>query len=410
MFRTFSAKSNQVFAVCFLVFLLSGPMPCPLSATRTTPEATDQLQTELDAINLQIDYLKLKVQENSGQINQLEKKIASKKKEIAELKEQISAINIKKIHFAEQIGKLEAEIALGQQQMRELMTRFRARLVQLHKIKQGTLLGSIFSAKNLNSFLNRFQMVKYLLENDKELLTEMKNKNEQLVKNSAQLVEKEKQMASMQQDLDQKKARVDNENLSLEAMLKTVVLEKKLFVSREKKLAGARSDLEKEIAKIEAGREDKNQSFEQELKKTAPKSVQPQKLPEDAPEAARVMKFSWPANRQSIKTFARSGNEKAPALRIELQGEAEILAAGRGKVLYKGEISGLGNVIILGHERGFSTVYANLDEMWVGLGQIVNQGETIARVFSGGPGMHFEIRFGGKKQRPADYLPAIDQQ
>ncbi len=409
MSRSFSAKSIPIFAACCIALLLTCSFSCPSYAARTTPEVTDQLQTELDAINLQIDYLKLKVQENSGQINQLGKKIASKKKEIAELKEQISAINIKKVHFAQQIQALEEEIALGQQQMRDLLTRFRARLVQLHKIKQGTLLGSIFSAKNLNSFLNRFQMVKYLLENDKELLTEMKNKNEQLVKNSAQLVEKEQQMASMQKELDQKKARVDNENLSLEAMLKTIVLEKKLFVSREKKLAGTRSDLEKEIAKIEAGREDKNQSFEKELKKTAPKTIQPQKLPDDAPEAARVMKFSWPANRPSIKSFAASGNEKAPALRIELQGEAEILAAGRGKVLYKGEISGLGNVIILGHERGFSTVYANLDDMWVGLGQIVNQGETIGRVFSGGPGMHFEIRFGGKKQRPVEYLPPIDQ-
>lgn len=390
-----------------LFFLLFAALN-PAFSARTDMQATEQLQTELDAINLQIDYLKLKVQQNSSQIRALEKKTAVKKEEIKELETQIAGLNEKKIRLAAQINDLEAELQLGQKQIQELMTRFRARLVQLHKIKQGTLLGSIFSAKSLNSFLNRFQMVKYLLENDKELLAELKNKNEKLLLGSKQLNEKEKQMQNMQAELDRKRAKVDNESASLEAMLKTLVLEKKLFVSREKKLAGARNDLESEISKIEIGRKDQAKSFEKELAQAPAKPVAVAPLPDTAPEAARVMKFSWPVKTKDIKNADPSGNPKSPALRIKMQADAEILAAGRGKVLYKGAISGLGNVIILGHERGFSTVYANLDELWVGLGQLVNQGETIGRLFANDRGLHFEIRFGGKKQQPETYLPAIN--
>lgn len=390
-----------------LFFLLFAAIN-PVFSARTDMQATEQLQTELDAINLQIDYLKLKVKQNSSQIRALEKKAVVKKEEIKELETQIAGLNERKIRLAAQINDLEAELQLGQKQIQELMTRFRARLVQLHKIKQGTLLGSIFSAKSLNSFLNRFQMVKYLLENDKELLAELKSKNEKLLLGSQQLNEKEKQMQNMQTELDRKRAKVDNESASLEAMLKTLVLEKKLFVSREKKLAGARNDLENEISKIETGRKDQAKSFEKELAQAPAKPVAVAPLPDTAPEAARVMKFSWPVQTKDIKNADPSGNPKSPALRIKMQADAEILAAGRGKVLYKGAISGLGNVIILGHERGFSTVYANLDELWVGLGEIVNQGDTIGRLFANDRGLHFEIRFGGKKQQPETYLPAIN--
>ena len=378
-------------------------------AARTQPGTKDQLQTELDSVNLQIDYLDLKVKENSGQIIRLENRISQRKKDILELEKQIDQLNEKQINLAGHIGKLEDEQKQAQKQLQELLKRFRARLVQLHKIKQGTLLGSIFSAANLNSFLNRFQMVKYLLENDKELLAELKKHSQHLKGLADELDLRQKQMGNMQQELDQKRAKVANENASLEAMLKTVVLEKKLFLKRQKSLQTSRNDLEKEITSIENNRTSGQKSFESELARPAPAPapVESAKLPDSAPTAAKVMKFSWPAGIGSIKMASQSGNEKNPALRIQVNGEAEIIAAGRGKVLYKGEITGLGNVIILGHERGFSTVYANLDDMWVGLGQIVEQNETIGRIFGGERALHFEIRFGGKKQPPKTFLPPL---
>ncbi|MFZ5949722.1 MAG: murein hydrolase activator EnvC family protein, partial [Candidatus Rifleibacteriota bacterium] len=340
------------------------------------------------------------------------KKIDVKKKEISELEQQIVSLNEKQIRHAEQIDQMQTELKVGQEQMLQLLTRFRARLVQLHKIKQGTLLGSIFSAKSLNTFLNRFQMVKYLLENDKELLASLKEKNRQLIQVSEELNQKHRQMQSLNEELDGKKARLDSEKASIQAMLKTLVLEKKLLVQKEKKLSGTRDELENEMVRIESNRKAGEKSFEKELaiSKPAKPAVKTAPLPDSAPDGAKVMNFAWPAAIPSIHKAMPSGSEKNPALAIKFSADTEILAAGRGKVLYKGQISGLGNVIILGHERGFSTVYANIDDMWVGLGQIVEQGETIGRLFAGGDGvLHFEIRFGGRKQSPHTYLPRIDQ-
>jgi len=103
----------------------------------------------------------------------------------------------------------------------------------------------------------------------------------------------------------------------------------------------------------------------------------------------------------------QSGDESSAALQIKVSAGTEIMATAKGKVLYKGTISGLGDVIIIGHQRGFSTVYAKLDNIWVGLNQIVEKGETIGQIAGGrNQALHFEIRFGGKKQLPLPYLPA----
>ncbi|GAB4278915.1 MAG: hypothetical protein Kow0029_22450 [Candidatus Rifleibacteriota bacterium] len=397
------------FAVLVPLIIIFFMLSAEVFASKTVLTEVNQLQTELDAINIQIDYLKLKQKEKHSVIDSIEKKIRKKKNEILELEKQTSSLNEKQIRLSERISELETQIKKGQSEIQNLLQRFRARLVQLHKIKQGTLLSSIFSAKNLNSFLNRFQMVKYLLENDKDLLEKLKKQNIALQESSKELARKQRQCNQIADELKLKRKKIDLEKASLQAMLKTVVLEKKLFLAKEKKLAEARAALEAEISKAEAARKSHEESFENELARTEPKAAEetaPAKLPESAPEAAKLMKFSWPIKNDEIKSLKAVGDEKNAALIIEVYEKSEIQAIGKGKVLYKGNISGLGNVIILGHQRGFSSVYANVDDIWVGLGQIVEQGETIGRIFGGHKPFHFEIRFAGKKQAPLAYLPA----
>jgi murein DD-endopeptidase MepM/ murein hydrolase activator NlpD len=252
-------------------------------------------------------------------------------------------------------------------------------------------------------------MVKYLLENDKKLISQLKEKQQELSTATSELKKKQNQQADVKKELAGKRTKVRLENSSLQAMLKTVVLEKKIFLQKQKKLDSSKNDLEKEIQKIETARSANARSFEKDLAPTPPpKEVTPATLPDSSPEGAKVMLFNWPVDKAKLKFYKAIGSEKTAALQIEAREQCEILAAGRGKVLYKGAISGLGNVIILGHHKGFSTVYANVGDIWVGMGQIVDKGETIGRLFAQNHPLHFEIRFAGKKQLPLSYLPPLE--
>ena len=83
---------------------------------------------------------------------------------------------------------------------------------------------------------------------------------------------------------------------------------------------------------------------------------------------------------------------------------APVEAAANGTVLYAGWMTGYGNVVVLDHGNGVSTVYGHLSSYLVHVGQSVTRGEVIARVgstgWSTGPHLHFEVRQDGQPVDP----------
>jgi murein DD-endopeptidase MepM/ murein hydrolase activator NlpD len=98
----------------------------------------------------------------------------------------------------------------------------------------------------------------------------------------------------------------------------------------------------------------------------------------------------------------------------------KVLAAGDGIVEFVGQQSGYGNVVIIEHRDGVSTLYGHLSAFGAGLqkGQRVDQGDVIAYVgmtgLATGPHLHYEFRINGEHQDPlrvaANGVPAIATQ
>lgn len=86
----------------------------------------------------------------------------------------------------------------------------------------------------------------------------------------------------------------------------------------------------------------------------------------------------------------------------------EVKAAMSGRVQFKDNQAGYGNVVVIDHGQGFSTLYAHNKEITVKPGDWVKKGSTIARVGSTGrstgPHLHFEVRRDGNKIDPKKFL------
>jgi murein DD-endopeptidase MepM/ murein hydrolase activator NlpD len=84
-------------------------------------------------------------------------------------------------------------------------------------------------------------------------------------------------------------------------------------------------------------------------------------------------------------------------------------AAASGKVVYAGRLASYGALVVIEHERGAHTVYANLSEFTVRKGARVKEGQAIGR--SGpearalAPHVHFEVRQKGQPIDPSLLLP-----
>lgn len=81
-----------------------------------------------------------------------------------------------------------------------------------------------------------------------------------------------------------------------------------------------------------------------------------------------------------------------------------VYAASDGKVVYSGNgLKGYGNLIIIRHDNGYLTAYAQNKVNLVKVGQDVKCGDKIAQVGVGGV-LHFELRKNGKPINPTDYI------
>ena len=124
----------------------------------------------------------------------------------------------------------------------------------------------------------------------------------------------------------------------------------------------------------------------------------------------RTGKFTWPTSGKVVSRFGSAGNgQKNDGINILAAKGTPVKAADNGVVAYAGnEIKGFGNLLLLKHENNWVTAYAHNDSFLVKRGDVVKQGQAIAKVGSTGnvnkPQLHFEIRKDSKAVDPLLYM------
>ncbi|EKV56658.1 putative metalloendopeptidase-like membrane protein [Brachyspira hampsonii 30446] len=86
-----------------------------------------------------------------------------------------------------------------------------------------------------------------------------------------------------------------------------------------------------------------------------------------------------------------------------------VYAARKGKVIFAGYSGGYGNLVIVRHDKGYTTYYAHLNSITTRSGATVGVGVMIGRMGSTGRStgshLHFEVRRNGVALNPADFIP-----
>lgn len=87
---------------------------------------------------------------------------------------------------------------------------------------------------------------------------------------------------------------------------------------------------------------------------------------------------------------------------------AEIVATGDGIVVSAGDHAGYGKMVEVSHGDGISTLYAHASKVLVRAGDIVREGQVLAKIGSTGrstgPHVHYEVRRNGTAINPATYV------
>jgi murein DD-endopeptidase MepM/ murein hydrolase activator NlpD len=146
--------------------------------------------------------------------------------------------------------------------------------------------------------------------------------------------------------------------------------------------------------------------------RTGSRSVAGVALPVGTPGAPFESGFIWPTNAVRINRGVGFGHTGLDIGTYD--GTAfgrPTFAAKSGTVKFAGwNNGGYGNLIVIDHGGGFETYYGHHSQIYVNVGEHVEQGQTIGAIGSTGrstgPHLHFEIRFNGKITNPLDYVRA----
>lgn len=115
-------------------------------------------------------------------------------------------------------------------------------------------------------------------------------------------------------------------------------------------------------------------------------------------------RLSWPVSGRIVARFGpRPDGQHNDGIDLVAPVGTPILAALDGVVAYAGnEVRSYGNLVLLRHDNGMVTAYANLEQVTVQRGDRVKRQQPMAK--AGTQPFRFEVRFGSKPVDPHDYL------
>jgi lipoprotein NlpD len=120
-------------------------------------------------------------------------------------------------------------------------------------------------------------------------------------------------------------------------------------------------------------------------------------------------RYPWPVRGRVASGFGGRRKGRHHGIDILAPAGTKVHAPRLGVVLYAGDgMRGYGNVVILDHGEGITTLYAHLKEIRVKSGNTIAEGQVIGTVGRTGNAtthhLHFEVRIDGEAVDPLDVL------
>jgi murein DD-endopeptidase MepM/ murein hydrolase activator NlpD len=347
----------------------------------------DKAQQELQDVSRQIESQKsqlnqIKQQEKSimGQLQNLEQDMVDKEKQIEILAARIHALE-------EDIKATEEEIAQKEEELQVQIDYLCERLLYMYEDGMDvSYLEVLFSATNIRDFLTRYDLLQYVVEQDMNLIDTI-NKNKRALdikKNDLEIQKKE--LLTMREVQEAQRRQLEEQAEQKQEILSNVRVEKKAYEKALEELERASRELEELIRRSQSG------------------------------EQLGTGIYTWPAPgyRSITSSFGMhyhpilKTNKLHTGVDIGAPMGAKIVAADAGKVMFAGWQEGYGQVTIIDHGAGMSTLYAHQSKFAVSSGQSVKKGDVIGYVgstgWSTGPHLHFEVRVNGTPTNPMSYL------
>lgn len=334
--------------------------------------------------------------------NQLRQELKRTKAAAVEVKEDIHVVDARLERIEDELDRTTAKLSDNQSEQRALATRLdgmnkrlaevrqqvRKRLRRVYLRNDGNVVSALVGTSNVSDLLSRQQVAEAVVRRDRKMFDEYRR----IMADVERRKKRKDQLVSEIRDLK-------GRQLNHQGRLKDTRNDKKELLddlrSKQERIRRAIAQFDAEESNIVA----QIAAFARRPRRAGSKPLPPM-----------VGRFQRPANGPITSGFGMRYhpilhyNRMHKGVDIGAPSGSAIYAAADGEVISARYSSSYGNVIILAHGSGLTTVYAHCSRISVSVGQAVRRGQRIGSVGSTGlakgPHLHWEVYQNGRAVNP----------
>jgi murein DD-endopeptidase MepM/ murein hydrolase activator NlpD len=312
-------------------------------------------------------------------ITRVEASIKKTEKELKDVAEDIRKNN-------ERIARIESEIALLEREVGTQNSELLERLRMMYMTGGSSMIEVLLSSESITDFLSNLDMIQKIHAYDIAVLDELDRKLGLVEDKKDELAKVKEALALRHEDEKRKK--------------NSLAKDKKELAAAQSK---ARSEAAEALEDLE-GLEKASKDIEAELKELESRGTYGGGKMGWPVGGAITSGFGWRVHPISRKRSFHAGIDISAATGTPVRAAADglvIKSAG-------GWNGGYGNMVIIDHGSGITTLYGHNSSLAASVGSSVKRGDVIAYAGSTGnstgPHCHFEVRVNGSPQNPMGWL------
>lgn len=345
----------------------------------------NELQNQINESNEQIDQIQIELTENLEQLNNLNERIYGYESEIASLEKNLG--NIEK-----EIEIVTAKLNLIQENYNIQRDVLQNRIVALYEAGDIVYLDVLLSSNTLSEFVTNYYLIGEIAKYDSDLLENIENQKIQIENIKSSLEENKENVKTIKKNKEKTSIALENSKIIRNSYINKLNAQEKETQSKIDEFQAELNSIEAQIVALTTGNIGSDYVGGE---------------------------FAWPAPGYTTIT-SKFGMRFHPIFKVNrmhtgtdigMPTGAYIIAANDGIVIKSMYTTGYGNMVMIDHGGGVSTVYGHGSEIIAQTGQTVKRGDIIMKAgstgWSTGPHLHFEIRINGT---PVDPMPFITKQ
>ena len=342
----------------------------------------NDLQNQLNEANGQLEDVQSDLSDNLKQVEKLDNRIETSERELEEQESKITELR-------NSIDQIEEELNTITEKYDKQVDLFKKRMVAIYTSGDTQYLDVLLKSRSLTDFISSYYIISQLTDIDENLLNDLETKKKAISLSKQKLENEKKEMATI----------LENQTRTTRTLQNT----KKMRENFIEKLSDEEKNLQSKIDEINKQYEEVNQQILALAQQGLDTTYIGGELAWPVPGYTRI------TSKYAMRVHPITGQYKLhTGVDIGAPMGANFVAANDGVVVKAGLNTAYGNMVIIDHGGGISTLYAHGSEILVEVGQTVKRGDAILKVgstgYSTGPHAHFEVRINGVTTDPLPYI------